>query len=201
MANNRKFIFYISFHCAFMALFLILRIRNADSQKVRFATRFRNFSVASETDSMYLINMTIFQHGMEHRLAVYMNFTKNIVSKNIHVIVQRCTYERFSCEYFQTWKFNENIKAILYMKNQIWTPIFQNLTPRLTFPVVQKGIYRANNATLNTDALMLFYSEAAKYYFKAEGILYDKDEKKAGIVFFEVGVFEYVERNRKQDKG
>lgn len=48
---------------------------------------------------------------------------------------------------------------------------------------------------------MKFYPEASKYFWKIDAIMFDTEGKKAAILHFEVSIFEYVDRNRKQERG
>lgn len=64
-----------------------------------------------------------------------------------------------------------------------------------------QAIYHTDNAYLNADALMLFYPEAVKYYWRADAIAHDTNDKRAIVLKFEFAILEFViERNRKRER-
>ncbi len=46
---------------------------------------------------------------------------------------------------------------------------------------------------------MKFYPDAAKYYWKVHLIVFDEQNRKAMVIFLEVMLFRYVERNRQKE--
>lgn len=48
---------------------------------------------------------------------------------------------------------------------------------------------------------MLFYPEVIKYYWQADAILHDLNDKRGVVLKFDFSIFEFVERNRKREQG
>ena len=65
----------------FKTFFQIILFQYA--QKIQYVSRFRNFSVESETGDMYLINCTIYQKNLDHALAGVVNVTNDILVKKV----------------------------------------------------------------------------------------------------------------------
>lgn len=146
-------------------------------QRLKYAARFRNFSISTETDSARLLNMSMFQFKLDHRLAVVIEILKNIHVKyvkyfhqeysaykfgttkliglllftQIQLTIYRCTLDRFHCENFQVWKITDNIKNFVYMKNQMWSPTIASLNPKIDFPVMKP----VRHLRINTDLLTI----------------------------------------------
>ncbi|XP_065204302.1 uncharacterized protein LOC135834367 [Planococcus citri] len=190
-----KMNYYLLIYVCLMGLLTV------NSQMTQYANRFRNFSIESETGSAHLVTMKIYQDKKEHKIAATVNITKDIHVKSIEVIVYRCSFEKSDCENFQKWKFTRNLKSVVYMKNQIWTPIFDHITPKLDIPFIKKNIYQTPNANLDTKAGVTWYPELANYFWRADVILNDQKDKKAFVMKLELEIFTFVERNNKKDRG
>ncbi|XP_065204301.1 uncharacterized protein LOC135834365 [Planococcus citri] len=177
----------------------LLTLIPVDVQRMINVSRIRHFEIISESGDLKTINITLFHDKMQDRVAGVVEFTRNVHLKQVTFLIFRCSFENYACENFQTWKVEGKVlEQMPKMKNQMWSPLFDNFNPKLDVPHIKKSIYRHSGGNFDANAVLKFYPEATKYFWKLNVTLVDIDDKTVATLLFEATFHTFAVRDRKE---